>query len=156
MTHVDALSRIISLVEPIPMEKQLEINQLSDTHLLSIAEQLQNQSNDNYELRDGLIFKKNGEKSYFVVPDSMVNNVIRAHHDDLAHCGAEKTINSIKTNYWFPNLRKKVVNYINNCITCLMASSAVNSREGSMRIFDTPSIPFYSIHIDDFGPFPKT
>lgn len=58
----------------------------------------------------------------------------------------------ILENYWFPSLRKRVNLYIENCITCLLTNSSSNSREGEMQLTESPSIPFYIIHIDHFGP----
>lgn len=70
----------------------------------------------------------------------------------MAHCGTEKTIQGILENYWFPSLRKRVNLYIENCITCLIANTSSNFREGEMQLTECPSIPFYIIHIDHFGP----
>jgi len=33
------------------------------------------------------------------MPDSMINNIIRVYHDNMAHCGLEK-IKGITANYW--------------------------------------------------------
>jgi len=82
----------------------------------------------------------------------MINNIIRVYHDNMAHCGLEKTIRGITTNYWFPSVRKKVKNYLDNCLICLLANSAVNSRKGELQIVDTPSQPFQIFYIDHFGP----
>lgn len=41
----------------------------------------------------------------------MINNVIRVYHDELVHCGLERTIHDITANYWFPSLHKKVRDY---------------------------------------------
>lgn len=70
----------------------------------------------------------------------------------MAHCGAEKTIQGILENYWFPSLRKNVNMYIENCITCLLANSYTNSGEGEMQLTENPSSPFWVIHMDHFGP----
>lgn len=77
---------------------------------------------------------------------------MRVYHDELAHCGAEKTIKGILNNYWFPSLRKRVHTYIDNCLTCIMANESRNSREGELQISYTPDRPFESIHVDHFGP----
>lgn len=38
-----------------------------------------------------------------------------------------------------------------NCLTCLVYNSLVNSHEGKMQITDSPSAPFVILHIDHFG-----
>lgn len=60
----------------------------------------------------------------------MINNVIRTYHD------AEKTVQGISMNYWFPSLRKSVFDYIDNCLICLMTNSLANSREGELQPVD--------------------
>jgi len=68
----------------------------------------------------------------------------------MAHCGLEKTIKGITANYWFPSVRKKVQNYLDNCLICLLANSVSNLRE--LQIVSTPSQPFQMFHLDHFGP----
>jgi hypothetical protein len=91
-----------------------------------------------------------------VIPEVMINNVIRVYHDDMAHCGVEKTLQGIYVNYWYPSLRKKVVDYIDNCLVCLMANASVNSHEGEMQIVDCPEEPCQILHTDHFGPISKS
>lgn len=80
----------------------------------------------------------------------MITNVIRVYHDDMAHCGMEKTLQGITCNYWFPS-RKRIRLYIDNCLICLIANSASNSCE-ELQISENLSSPFQTIRIDHFGP----
>lgn len=152
MSHVDALSRVVNLVEAIPLDSELQYKQLQDDKLKEIARELEYKDNDKFVLIEGLVYKKFPDKPRFAVPDSMVFNIIRAYHDNLAHCGIEKVVQGISVNYWFPSLRKRVRDYVDNCLTCLMANVSSNSREGEMQISDTPSSPFIILHLDHFGP----
>lgn len=151
MVHVDALSRAVNYVETFFLEKELQYRQLQDPKLKSIAKDLQFEVHEKFELIENLVFRKGLDKPRFV-PAVMIINIIRIYHDEIAHCGAEKTIQGIGANYWFPSLRRRVKNYIDNCIMCLMANSAVNSREGEMQITDTPISPLEIIHVDHLGP----
>jgi len=139
MSHVDALSRAVNLVQIMPLEKELQYRQLQDNRLKVIAENLEFEDNDKFILFDGLVYRKQPDKHRFVVPDSMINNIIRVYHDELAHCGLEKTVQGITANYWFP-LQKRVRDYIDNCLTCLMANTSVNAREGEMQLTDSPTV----------------
>lgn len=69
----------------------------------------------------------------------------------MAHCRFEKTIQGISNNYWFSSFKKIIRSHIDNCLTCLIANSSSNSREGEFQITDTPSFPFEIYHIDHFG-----
>jgi len=129
MRHVDALSRSVAYVNELPLERELELRQLADARVKEIADKLEYEEDAKFELIDGLVYRKGEDSLKFVVPDSMVHSVLKAHHDDMAHCGAEKTLKGIKQNYWFPLMRKKIYEYIENCFTCLMANRSVNQSE---------------------------
>ena len=156
MIHVDALSRIISYIEPMPLEKELEYKQQLDPRLKIIADELQFRDDDKFELCQGLVYRKSPVSPKFVVPDSMVNNVIRVYHDNMAHCGIEKTIQGISANYWFPSLRRKVIDHIDNCLTCLMTNTSSNVKEGDMQICGTATEFGQTFHIDHFGPLKES
>lgn len=110
MSHVDVLSRIVVLVDSFPLEKELQFKQLQDPKLKINAESLESKENEKFELIDGLVFKKYLERSLFVVPDSIISNVIRIYHD-MSHCGIDKTIKGILFNYWFPSTQKDPGSY---------------------------------------------
>lgn len=133
MAHVDALSRQILYLEAMPLERELEYRQLQDTKLKEIANELEFRDDDKFELIEGLIYR-NVDRSQFVLSESMINNVIRIYHDDMAHCGFERTFKAIQETYWFPSMRKKIVDYLDNCLTCLLANSSTNANEGEMQI----------------------
>jgi len=46
----------------------------------------------------------------------MINNIIRVYYNNIAHCCLEKAIKGITANYWFPSVKKKVQNYLDNCL----------------------------------------
>ncbi|KMQ90234.1 retrovirus-like pol polyprotein, partial [Lasius niger] len=152
MMHVDALSRVVAYHEPLTLEQELQYRQLQDTRLKGIAEDLEISNDDKFELIEGLVYKKGSDKARFVVPESMVTNIIRAYHDEMAHCGIEKTIKGITSNYWFPSLRKRTQDYIDNCLKCIIYNVSSNMNEGELQITNNPSAPFSILHTDHFGP----
>lgn len=111
MPHVDALSRKIIYLDTLPLERELEFRQLQDPHLLQIANHLEFAEDERFQLIDGLLYRKGQERSHFVISDSMVNNVIRIYHDEMAHCGMEKTYQGIYQSYWFPSMSKRIELY---------------------------------------------
>lgn len=56
MSYVDALSRIVSMVKSLPLERQLKFRQPQDGKLQSIAENLKFTNNDKFKLVDRLVF----------------------------------------------------------------------------------------------------
>lgn len=87
MAHVDALSRISIFIEILFLERELELKQLQDPEIKDIAEQLEFFLILN--LIQGLVYRKRSDLPRFAVSEFMVVNVIRAYHNDLAHCGKD-------------------------------------------------------------------
>lgn len=156
MAHVDALSRYVAYANYLPLERELEFKQLQDFEIKEIASNLEFAEDDKFELIDGLVYKKDNDRPRFVVPESMTNSIIRIHHDEMAHCGAEKTFEGIHTTYWFPSMRKKIRDYINNCVTCLIANASRHAQEEDLQLCSPPTKPFQVLHVDHFGPLPQT
>jgi len=115
MKHVDALSRGIAYVNELPLERELELRQLSDSRIQDIANNLEYNNDEKFVLIDGLVYKKDNENVKFVIPDAMIPALLRAHHDNMGHAGRVKTFEGISSSYWFPSMRKKIHEYINNC-----------------------------------------
>ncbi|XP_011869954.1 PREDICTED: uncharacterized protein LOC105563185 [Vollenhovia emeryi] len=109
MAHVDALSRCTAYVHEMPLERELELRQLTDPRILEISKKLELSEDKKFDLINGLVYKKDENQKKFVVPDSLITSLIRAHHDEMAHCGPEKTYKGIAENFWFPSMRKKSI-----------------------------------------------
>lgn len=156
MLHVDALSRSVGYVNELPLERELEFRQLADPRIKEISNSLEYNDSDKFALVNGLVYKKDNENLKFVVPESMVINILRAHHDDMAHCALEKTLRGISQQYWFPTMRKRIADYLENCFTCVMANSSMNRFEGETHVFPQANTPMDIIHVDHFGPLQET
>lgn len=83
-------------------------------------------------------------------------NVIKTCHDDIGHLGIDKTVGLITNTYWFPNLRKTVRNYIQNCLKCLVYSPLEGRKEGFLHNIPKGDLPFQTIHVDHYGPLEIT
>lgn len=156
MAHVDALSRHVAYLDALPLERELEFGQLRDSKLKTIAEKLEFENDDKFELIDGLVYRRGEDRPRFVIPDEMVNNILRTYHDDMAHCGYDKTIQGICTNYWFPAIHKRVKDYVTNCITYLVANASTHTKEGEMQTNEEITSPFHTLYVDHFGPLTET
>jgi len=156
MQHVDALSRSVGYVNELPLERQLEFRQLADNRVQEISRGLEFNDHEKFSLVDGLVYRKEGENLKFVVPEEMVPSLLRAHHDDMAHCGLEKTFQGMSKNFWFPSMRKRMKTYIENCFTCLMANDSINRFERETSLYDAPSKPMETLHVDHFGLLQET
>lgn len=117
---------------------------------------LEFEDDDKFVLIEGLVYRKENNRSRFFVPEDMVINVIRAYHDEMAYCGDEKTIQGIRANYWFSSMRKKVNDHINNCLTCISANTSTHTKEGDIQIVEETKESLNTLYIDHFGPLQET
>lgn len=100
----------------------LVYRQLQDPLIKKIHKDLEMQENDRYELRNGVVYRKHNYGLLFFVPEAMVYNVIRSCHDDVGHVRLQKTFNLMIKTYWFPSMRIRAKEYIENCLKCLSYS----------------------------------
>lgn len=66
--------------------------------------------------------------------------------------GFEKTFQGILANYWFPTMRKRIYDHLENCIVCLVANTSTHAREGELQITSCLIKSFEILHMDYFGP----
>lgn len=158
MKHVDALSRTNSIfvLEENTFEQNLAVAQHLDKDIQNISERLQESELRDYELRNGLVYRKMKDKLLFYVPRLMENQIITNSHDNLGHVGKEKTMEYISQIYWFPEMQKKIKLHIKNCIKCLCYSPTVGKQEGVLHNIPKGNEPFVTLHIDHYGPLEKT
>lgn len=157
MGHVDALSRCHSIltVESISLEQTLAIKQSQDPDIVNIRDKLEKTEDKLFELRDGIVYRKEGRKLLFYVPKSMRENIIRLCHDEYGHAGLDKVSEILTRNYWFPNVRGEVRNYIDNCLKCIVYSPMSGKTEGFLHPIPKGNMPFEIIHVDHYGPLEK-
>ena len=109
------------------------------------------------ELRDGLVYRKSQNKRLLCyVPASMENNVIRTCHDDLGRFGVDKVVHNVYKVCWFPQMRKKIGGYIENCLRYVEFSPMSGKRDGYLHNISKGDVPFHTLHIDHCGPIEKT
>jgi len=119
---------------------------------MRIAKDLESREHPLYELRNGLVYRKNKDRLLFYVPSEMQDHVIRASHDDMGHIGVDRTVELIKRIYWFPKLTDCVKKYIGNCLKCIVFSPSEGKREGFLKLIKKGNKPFNTVHIDHYGP----
>lgn len=158
MQHVDAFSRChaILVLEANTFEQTLAVRQSTDDDIVQIKNKLLTSDNKFYELRNGLVYRKENKRIRFYVPETMENNVIRTCHDDMAHVGLQKVIENISRVYWFPDMKNKVRRYIDNCLKCIEFSRPSGRKEGFLFSIPKGDKPFVILHIDHLGPLEKT
>lgn len=155
MAHVDALIRSfgVLVIEDNPFEWNLTIMQSKDSKIKEIACKLETMEDPQYELRNGLIYKKHDEKLLFLVPKQMEKHVLFRYHNETSHIGVGKMEGIIRRTYWFPQIREKCDQHIINYLKCISFSPPSGKSEGYLN--PIPKSNIETLHIDHFGPIDK-
>ncbi|GJQ88003.1 hypothetical protein Trydic_g12929 [Trypoxylus dichotomus] len=117
-------------------EQILGLKQTTDPKIKEIKKQLLIKEMPFYELRNGMVFRKDKKKLTFYEPEEMEHNVIRSAHEDTTHLGVEKVTEYIRETYWFPNMNEKVKAYIDNCLKCIVYNPKYGPKEGLLHNID--------------------
>lgn len=170
MSHVDALSRnaIEATNEPEPVLEVLTVEsedwlatmQNTDDEISKIKQVLEdpNTSNiidihKNYKLKNGKVYRIVDSQLKWVVPRGVRWQLLKRNHDDLGHFGMDKTLDKLKSSYWFPKMRKFVKKYVQSCLDCSYHKAPSGKKEGMLHPIPKIEEPFHTVHVDHLGPF---
>ena len=94
-----------------------------------------------------------------VVPKVYRKEVLNLAHDSAmaGHLGVNKTYNRILTHFYWPNIRRDVVEYCRSCHTCQVVGKP-NQKIPVAPLQPIPAFeePFSRVIVDCVGPLPKT
>ena len=85
--------------------------------------------------------------------------IYRIHNSKLkGHIGIQKTILKFRRKYYFPGFIEFLIQYINNCLTCLQAKSPKQQvlQPQIFPVSSNTSMPADMLKIDIVGPLPKS
>ena len=103
---------------------------------------------------DELFYYKN--KIY--IPKSLRIRVLEIHHNDkkIDHKSLAKTLHLLRRRYYWPNLRQKAQNYIQNYQICQHAKSNTHKIYDHLQPLPTPSERWKRIRLNIITDLPKT
>ena len=92
-----------------------------------------------------------------VVPVSLRQDILSVAHQSNSHLGITKTYQRIINEFFWPGLKKDVVNFVNQCHICQVSGkpNEVIPKAPLIPIV-VPHEPFTKVIIDCVGPLPKT
>lgn len=88
------------------------------------------------------------------VPGHLRQAVVKQYHDDNGHMGVQKTYDSIRRKYFWPNLFQDLNEYVSSCTKCQTRSA--QKVKTPLQETDIPPYPFATLSLDLSGPYPKT
>lgn len=162
----DALSRIPAVLNMINVS---DSDYKKDTWYTSMIDRV-NKNPDSYSLwrvENGILYKYVTTKFWscvnsidwkMVVPRNLRQEVLQQCHDSplAAHMGFKKTYSRISEEYYWPQMRRDILTYINKCQICSSQKSPNKARPGLMGKEKEVNYPFQLISMDLMGPLPRS
>jgi transposase InsO family protein len=88
------------------------------------------------------------------IPERFEAVAIDQYHNRLGHMALDKTYDSLRLKYYFPNMYKKINKHLERCITCQVRSD--KKSKPPLQETDIPPYPFAKIGLDLSGQYPTT
>lgn len=110
-----------------------------------------------YKIKNGRVFRILGDGTLrWLVPCGVRWQILKANHDDVGHFGFEKTLERVRSHFWFPKMRKFIKKYVGACLQCAHHKLPSGAKEGFLHPIPKIEIPFHTLHADHLGPFPRS
>ena len=79
---------------------------------------------------------------------------MKQYHDMNGHMGVQKTFDSIRQKYYWPNLFKELNDFVTACVVCQTRS--LQKIRQPLQETDIPPYPMAKISLDLSGPYPTS
>ena len=93
-----------------------------------------------------------GKVKQLVIPESLVPNILKFVHDvpTSSHPGKDKTYKQAKLKCYWPQMRKNIYDYVDNCLICAKAKGHTGT-PAPMLEYPIPDHPWGRVHLDTLG-----
>ncbi|KXJ82633.1 hypothetical protein RP20_CCG012365 [Aedes albopictus] len=158
----DALSRIVSVAT-------FSANCTEDTWYKKTLEQASRKPNSFADFRvvNNELYKNcrsRDETGAFThqwrkaVPQEQRKEIIKRYHDApaAAHLGIYKTMQKIKSHFYWPKMQDDIYHYVRNCEICKASKSSNSTLMPTMDATKPAKLPWELISIDFVGPFTRS
>ena len=88
------------------------------------------------------------------IPKHLRNFVVTQYHDQNGHMDVQKTFDSIRQKYYWPNLFKEINKYVSECTICQTRS--LQKIRPPLQETDIPPYPMAKLSLDLSGPYPTS
>lgn len=140
----------------------MHTEQLIDEGLSKLIKRVQTNSltaheNRQFVIKDGVLhFISNPDDEpqlRIYVPQHLRQIIVHSYHE-IGHPGSKRLYSVIKQNYYWPNLMKDAVKFVENCVPC----QSVNLKQikSPLQESSIPRYPFAEVSIDCCGPYTTT
>lgn len=92
------------------------------------------------------------------VPHELIPEVLFQCHDQVtsAHLGMDRTLNRIRSRYYWPGMTSQIVNYVGSCNDCGQRKKPAKFIRPPLMPLEVAEAAFSRVAMDIIGPLPKT
>lgn len=113
-----------------------------------------------YRVSDnGLLYFEDADRRVrLCVPATERSGILREAHDEAhetAHAGWERTLASLRERFYWPSLRKDVIDYVYTCDPCQKTKHDRGAKSGFLQPLEIPTRPFDTISLDFITGLPR-
>lgn len=109
---------------------------------------------------DKILYKlgENGNKDRLVLPRNYINKTLYDFHclPFAGHQGQQKTMDLIKTRFFWLNMRRDIIKFCTECHSCCQRKTSPHMRSALLQRFPDVSEPFERTNMDIVGPLVTT
>ena len=138
--------------------EQSKDDDISEIRSMILSGQESKDVQKHYLLVDGLVYfisnVDDDPRLRLFIPKHIRSFVVTQYHDQNGHMGVQKTFDSIRAKYYWPNLFKELHNYVSECTVCQTRSLQKISQP--LQETDIPPYPMAKLSLDLSGPYPTT
>ena len=88
------------------------------------------------------------------IPSHLQTHVIQQYHDGNGHMGIDKTFETAKAKYYFPNMYQRIAEHIDVCVIC--KTRMLKKQKAPVQETENSPYPFAKLGFDLSGPYPKS
>ncbi|XP_023182633.1 uncharacterized protein LOC111606305 [Xiphophorus maculatus] len=130
--------------------------QHKDSSLVRCFTEAKVNKND-FVIQNDILYRQNGPIKQLVVPKAVRETVLKLGHSIpwAGHLGKHKTLARIKRCFFWPGLRKDVVQFCRSCPECQMTSARLPGK-APLQPLPVLSTPFQRLGMDIVGPVERS
>lgn len=116
----------------------------------------------NFAVEDGHVYLKEKNTKRLCIPKAMLQGrsvreiVISEAHSLLAHLGYTRTLEYLRSQFWWKDIVSDTKSYCETCMTCRRSKPNNQRPYGLLHPLPVPGLPWESIGIDFVGPLPES
>jgi hypothetical protein len=156
----DALSRAVESLD-------LHTDEIDDFEYSSLLEKVQNDPAkfSDFKIVDGFLYKfLEGDDLDFdlhfswkmVVPRNLIPKILDEYHNHRSHLGYFKTLNSIRTKFYWKFMSVDIKNFVSKCDRCKAAKSTTHMTKPPITSQKTAPYPWHTISADLMEKLPRS